>query len=519
MPVEASHIQLLEYKKEVIPYINWMMEDLFCRYGVSIPYFLLEFDFPDYLYKPAFIDTNGYQFGINWGSWGYYLPWFNELLGLAFDVAGLPRWQIEPWDMPPFEMSDWKFPTWQIPPGELPEWPERKRIRLPLKPPDWTIAGTLSARLGIEIPASIELSYPDWTVKLELEAKLGLGIELPISVKPLFPERTIQDKISAQLGIEAPMFTEPSISPQVLAMLNERISALYENAVEPPDANFTSDVTSGDIPFTVVFTDTSTNSPTSWLWDFGDDETSTDQNPEHEYDAGGTYTVSLTATNVGGSDTETKTDYIVVYYEIICEEGDNRLYKDSGGVSGGTYQDAIDRYENSPRYIVQNLRNTEVFNGSISNPPHWNAYNVHFNSVYLTFDTSVLSGKTLSSATLRVHIYHGYYGCEITGLAQSICLFQHSYGTLDSGDWSGGTLISTTSVDEMTNNAYNEFDIPINLINQSGNTQFRFHSALDNAGGYPPEPQDPCEMYRYYFYVQTGHINNTDKGQLIVECT
>lgn len=50
------------------------------------------------------------------------------------------------------------------------------------------------------------------------------------------------------------------------------------------------------------FTDASTNTPTSWFWDFGDGNVSTQQNPTHTYLADGTYTVCLTATNVCGTD-------------------------------------------------------------------------------------------------------------------------------------------------------------------------------------------------------------------------
>lgn len=79
-----------------------------------------------------------------------------------------------------------------------------------------------------------------------------------------------------------------------------------------PDAEFTADVLSGDAPLSVDFTDLSTNTPTSWLWDFGDGATSTSQNPTHVYTTPGTYTVELTATNANGSGTETKTAYISV---------------------------------------------------------------------------------------------------------------------------------------------------------------------------------------------------------------
>ena len=50
----------------------------------------------------------------------------------------------------------------------------------------------------------------------------------------------------------------------------------------------------------VTFTDASTNTPASWLWDFGDGDTSTLQNPAHTYDDDGDYTVTLVATNAGG---------------------------------------------------------------------------------------------------------------------------------------------------------------------------------------------------------------------------
>jgi len=90
------------------------------------------------------------------------------------------------------------------------------------------------------------------------------------------------------------------------------VSKLEIGGVNPPVANFSGSPTSGNVPLTVNFTDSSTNTPTSWSWTFGDSGTSTAQNPSHQYTSVGTYTVSLTATNSGGSDIETKTNYITV---------------------------------------------------------------------------------------------------------------------------------------------------------------------------------------------------------------
>lgn len=65
-----------------------------------------------------------------------------------------------------------------------------------------------------------------------------------------------------------------------------------------PDAvyNYSSNLLS------VNFLDASTGVPSSYLWDFGDGETSTEVNPVHVYAADGTYTVCLTTTNTCGVD-------------------------------------------------------------------------------------------------------------------------------------------------------------------------------------------------------------------------
>jgi PKD repeat protein len=86
------------------------------------------------------------------------------------------------------------------------------------------------------------------------------------------------------------------------------------SATSPPVANFTASATTITAGQSVNFTDTSTNSPTSWSWTFagGTPSASTAQNPSVTYNTAGTYTVSLTATNSAGSDTNTKTNYITV---------------------------------------------------------------------------------------------------------------------------------------------------------------------------------------------------------------
>jgi PKD repeat protein len=89
------------------------------------------------------------------------------------------------------------------------------------------------------------------------------------------------------------------------------------NAVTPPVASFNANIRSGTAPLTVMFTDTSTNSPTGWQWTFGDGTFNTEKNPSHTYTTGGTYSVTLTAVNSGGSNVSLMPGYITVAAPVV----------------------------------------------------------------------------------------------------------------------------------------------------------------------------------------------------------
>jgi PKD repeat protein len=108
---------------------------------------------------------------------------------------------------------------------------------------------------------------------------------------------------------------------------------------ELPVADFEADVTTGNVPLTVHFTDKSTGNPTQWFWDFGDGKTSTEQNPVHTYNADDLFTVSLEVTNSAGSDTKYKYDYILV------EPPDMGPF----ALTSGTYKDT-DELEEAVKY-------------------------------------------------------------------------------------------------------------------------------------------------------------------------
>jgi PKD repeat protein len=90
------------------------------------------------------------------------------------------------------------------------------------------------------------------------------------------------------------------LNPSYVGLLGTgRINA-YRALADLAIARFTSDVTDGQVPLTVNFTDMSPNSPSSWDWTFGDGGTSSDQNPSHDYTVPGVYDVSLVINEPNG---------------------------------------------------------------------------------------------------------------------------------------------------------------------------------------------------------------------------
>ncbi len=81
----------------------------------------------------------------------------------------------------------------------------------------------------------------------------------------------------------------------------------------PPVAGFEVDRTEGGRPLRVHFFDTSSGAPTTWSWDFGDGQTSTQHEPVHVYTRGGQYDVTLTVSSPLGTDSVTRTGIVRVF--------------------------------------------------------------------------------------------------------------------------------------------------------------------------------------------------------------
>jgi PKD repeat protein len=138
--------------------------------------------------------------------------------------------------------------------------------------------------------------------------------------------------------------------------------------VLPPVSNFSATPTSGTAPLTVRFSDASTNTPTIWNWSFGDGSlvNASVQNPIHTYANAGTFTVSLNATNAGGSNTSTRTNYITV---IVPAPVANFSATPTSGTSPLTVRFS-DASINNPIAWNWNFGDGSTVNATVQNPVH-----------------------------------------------------------------------------------------------------------------------------------------------------
>jgi PGF-pre-PGF domain-containing protein len=144
---------------------------------------------------------------------------------------------------------------------------------------------------------------------------------------------------------------------------------------QPLSSDFRSNLTNGIVPLTVQFNDTSTGSPASWNWNFGDGATSTEQNPTHTYFSAGTYNVNLLVSNADGPSSKTAT--------ITARE--------NGGSSGGSGGGAGGSPEPASNVKVKELSQAYITGG---NPVKFDFPRNATAVVYLSFDSKKTAGKT-----------------------------------------------------------------------------------------------------------------------------
>ncbi|NIM17120.1 MAG: M28 family peptidase [Candidatus Aminicenantes bacterium] len=141
-------------------------------------------------------------------------------------------------------------------------------------------------------------------------------------------------------------------------------------APQAPVADFIASATNISVGDSVTFTDQSLNNPTSWDWTFagGTPGSSTAQNPTVTYNTAGTFTVTLTAANAQGSDTETKTDYINVSAVPYCtSSGNSQSYEYIAGAAVGDLNNSSGASPYSDfTYLAAHLTQDDTVNVSLT---------------------------------------------------------------------------------------------------------------------------------------------------------
>ncbi|MCK5119719.1 MAG: lamin tail domain-containing protein, partial [Candidatus Latescibacteria bacterium] len=160
------------------------------------------------------------------------------------------------------------------------------------------------------------------------DATIVLGKELSFSARGIFSDGSTQDltsdvRWSTSDSTVALVHSPGRIVPvsaggtQIRATFGAvgSLSQTLTVVWPPPVADFSASPTEGLDTLTVAFTDQSAGLIHRVLWDFGDGSPAdTTRSPSHTYGVGA-FTVRLTVTGPGGTDTETKTDLITVFPE------------------------------------------------------------------------------------------------------------------------------------------------------------------------------------------------------------
>ena len=100
----------------------------------------------------------------------------------------------------------------------------------------------------------------------------------------------------------------------------EDYQLIINQATASLNADFTANNVNVCLGSSIIFSDASTGNPNSWVWNFGDGNSSTLQNPTHTYSNPGTYNVTLTISDGTTTETEIKTSLITVGSSVNTQE-------------------------------------------------------------------------------------------------------------------------------------------------------------------------------------------------------
>ena len=133
----------------------------------------------------------------------------------------------------------------------------------------------------------------------------------------------------------------------------EDYTVIIQGQNDTPIASFYAD-SANNCFGNVAFTNTSSITATSFLWEFGDGNTSTEFSPTHSYGSPGAYTVRLTASNNSGTNTMTRFNYIQYYEDcslLSIPEFEDLVYDIFPNPSNGLYHLNLEN-DNYEKFVV-----------------------------------------------------------------------------------------------------------------------------------------------------------------------
>ena len=188
-----------------------------------------------------------------------------------------------------------------------------------------------------------------------------------------------------------------------------------------PVSNFSANRTSVCIYDTILFSDTSSNSPTIWHYLFGDSQDSHLQNPTHFYDVMGSFNVSLFSENIFGNNTHQKNYYINV---SSCIVENVSLSADSIGITYIRW-----KFSNTANYTYASLDGEKInllnsssnYTASDLSPDSLHTFILYYSNTFVQNTTRTLTESQTETDILINYIFIYLFfivalGCIIIGL-------------------------------------------------------------------------------------------------------
>ncbi|MFC1734298.1 PKD domain-containing protein, partial [candidate division KSB1 bacterium] len=208
-------------------------------------------------------------------------------------------------------------------------------------------------------------------------------------------------------------------------------SCNYPNAAPFTDFEYSDTLSCNGM---IQFFDKSLNGPSNWLWYFGDGDTSSIQNPMHNYISNGTYTVKLVASNSFGIDSIIKSNIITIYRPNVplsqsLAKCDSASFTLTSGASGTVYwyDDTISSnfidtgniyvtpvLTTTTQYYIENVEVSPPIYGGKSSNSGGGGYFTFSSSHYLVFDCF------MPSLLKSVLVYAGTSGNRVIELRNNL---------------------------------------------------------------------------------------------------